>query len=42
MQDKSEHLTFHLKNGACRAKSILLGFSAASTIFGTMIFAKKR
>jgi len=26
---------------ACRVKSILLGFGAASTIYGIMIFAKK-
>jgi len=41
MQGKSEHRTFYFKNGASRANSILLGFCAASPIFGTMIFAKK-
>ena len=37
---KFEHGTFYLKNGACRTKSKLLGFCAASTIFGTTIYAK--
>ena len=40
-QSKSEHRTSLKKNGTFRAKSIFLGFGAESTIFGTMISAKK-
>ena len=40
-QGKSEHQTFPLENRAFRAKNMFLGFGVESTIFGTLIYAKK-
>ena len=40
-QGKSEQQTFPLENRASRAKNMFLGFGVESTIFGTMIYAKK-
>ena len=41
MLGKSEHHTFPLENRAFRAKNMFLGFGVESTIFGTLIYAKK-